>query len=129
MNNLKLLCSLFLAVLLTSARAQTPDPDDQYLRVFDLIQQADTLNANGKAEPALAKYRLAQKTLLDFKKSNPDWNTTAVTFRLNYLAEKIAALSGNASAPGASSGGAALSSMPQVKLLEAGAQPRKVLRL
>src|SRR5438552_7764582 len=126
MNNFKFFSSLLFAALLTSVRAQTPDPDDQYLRVFDLIQQADTLSANGQAAPALAKYRQAQKTLLDFKKANPDWNATAVTFRLNYLADKIAKLSGGAPSAGASGGN---TGAMQVKLLEAGAEPRKVLRL
>src|SRR5437870_3877562 len=129
MNNLKLFSSLLIVALLISARAQTPDPDDQYMRVFDLIQQADTLNGNGKAELALSKYRQAQKTLLDLKKSNPDWNPTAITFRLNYLTEKITALSGNASPSSPSSETSSGSSMPQVKLLEPGAEPRKVLRL
>jgi tetratricopeptide (TPR) repeat protein len=41
----------------------------------------------------LAKYTEARTALEKIQKSNPEWNQTVVSFRLNYLAGKIAALS------------------------------------
>src|SRR5215471_15120512 len=127
MNNLRILSGLLIAAFLisVSARAQTRDPEDQYLRVFDLIQQADALRAGGQAGAALTKYRQARKMLIDFKTDNSDWNATAVNFRLNYLTEQIAALSNTASAAAGPGGGSDSSGALQVKLLEAGAEPRK----
>jgi hypothetical protein len=131
MNNLRILSGLLIVALLipASARAQTRDPEDQYLRVFDVIQQADALRAGGQAGAALTKYRQARKMLIDFKTDNPDWNVTAVNFRLNYLTDQIASLSSSSSPSAGPGGGGGGSDSLQVKLLEGGAEPRKALRL
>jgi hypothetical protein len=109
--------------------------------MYILIQQADSLDAGGQTGPALAKYREAQTVLQNLKKENPTWNTQAVSYRFNYLAGKIAALSEKAARPatGGPTAGSreaqpeakptSAGSTPQAKLLEAGAEPRKVLRL
>ena len=69
-------------------------PDDQYVQLFNLIQEADSLRAAQPAQ-ALAKYRDAQTALLKFQKENPNWSPSIVSFRLDYLATTISALSGN----------------------------------
>ena len=133
--------SLLLALLLGLCPARADGPDDEYLQIYNLIQQADASNANGKAAPAKAKYQEAQTALRNFQKAYPDWNVKLVRYRLNDLAQKAAALSAK---PPAAAGGAtatnapaaqgtattaAQTSLTQVKLLEAGAEPRKMLRL
>jgi hypothetical protein len=132
---------LVLALLLGAWPARADGPDDEYLQIYNLIQQADSLNTDGKAAPAKAKYQEAQTALANFRKSYPEWNVKLVSYRLNYVAQKVAALtekppaaaqSGTATGapeaqPGA--GAATPTSTTQVKLLEAGAEPRKVLRL
>jgi hypothetical protein len=132
---------LVLALLLGAWPAWAADPDDQYLQIYSLIQQADDLNTSGKAVPALAKYQEAETNLVNLQKSYPGWNAKLVSYRLNYVAQKVAALTQKPAEP---AGGitatntseaqpkataATPSSTTQVKLLEAGAEPRKVLRL
>ena len=118
---------LFL-VSLSPARAE--EPEDQYLRIYTVIQQADNLNTKGEAGKALAKYQEAFKTLQEFQRSHPEWNAKTVSFRLNYVTDKIVGLSGGSAASAAGTPSEIKgSSTTQVKLVEAGGQPRKALRL
>ena len=133
---------LVLALLLAICPlAQADLGDDQYLQIYTLIQQADELNSNGEAGLAKAKYREAQTALKSFKTDYPNWNVKLVASRLNYLAQKLgdpleksrpaAGVSAGSNAPEAQAGAKApaSTSTTQVKLLDAGAEPRKVLRL
>jgi hypothetical protein len=133
-----LLCSVLLAA---TSLAQVESADDQYLKIFQVIDQADTLKAAGKSEPALAKYRDAHNALIKFRQANPRSNVQAVAYRLNYVDEQIAALSQPATpaaAPQDSQGSkpdsqsdakpAVKRSSGPVKLLSAGSEPRKALR-
>jgi hypothetical protein len=104
--------------------ARADGPDDEYLQIYSLIQQADELNTGGKAAPAKAKYQEAKVALTSFQTNYPYWNVKLVSYRLNYVAQKIAAL---AEKPPTVAGGE--TSTTQIKLLEPGAEPRKVLRL
>lgn len=72
--------------------ARADSLDDQYVAVFNLIQEADGLNGTDSKE-ALAKYQEAQAALQQIQKADPNWNTLVVNFRLEYLAGKIASLS------------------------------------
>jgi len=120
----RICCLLVGALVLASWPAQADDPDDEYLRILGLIEQADSLDAGGKAGAALAKYQQAQTALASFQTSYRAWNPKMISYRLSYAAEKIASLSQKA----APAGGTANSTI-QIKLLDAGAEPRKVLRL
>jgi len=132
--NLRCFAGLVVVALLLAAwGARADGPDDEYLGIYTLIQQADALSTNGPPGSALAKYQQAQTALRKFQKSHPDWNVKTVSYRLNYLAEKVA---GTPDKAGSSARGAAAASMreggpgaPQLKLLDAGAEPRTVLRL
>jgi hypothetical protein len=115
---------LVLALLLGVWPARADGPDDEYLQIYSLIQQADELNTGGKAAPAKAKYQEAKVALTSFQTNYPYWNVKLVSYRLNYVAQKIAAL---AEKPPTVAGGE--TSTTQIKLLEPGAEPRKVLRL
>jgi hypothetical protein len=131
---------LFFVFLLLAVPARADSPDDQYLRIFNIIDKADTLNSKGQAEQALAKYREAQSALENFQKAQPAWNGQLVSFRLEYVGQKIAGLapkaskssneeSNQGSQPGQAESSTAASSAPEIKLLEPGSEPRKVLRL
>ena len=74
--------------------------DDEYVQIFRLIQEADALSATAPSQ-ALAKYLDAQAELDRLHKGSPDWNTRIVTYRLSYLADRIAALSPNGTIPAA----------------------------
>src|ERR1039458_2783090 len=116
---------LVLALLLGVWPARADGPDDEYLQIYGLIQKADELSADGKAAPAKAKYQEAKAALTSFQTNYPDWNVKLVSFRLNYVSQKVAALAEKPPETKA----AAQTSTTQVKLLEPGAKPRKVLRL
>ncbi len=88
-----------LVMLVTLVRAQAEGPDDQYVRIYNLIQQADSLDSNGQPTQALAKYLDTQATLQRFRTAYPDWNPKVIQFRLNYLAGKVAGLSAKVPAP------------------------------
>jgi Tfp pilus assembly protein PilF len=80
---------IFLAVALPRARAQE-SADDQYVVIYSLMQQADTLETSGEPRQALDEFVEVQGELQKFKKIFPDWHPAIVNYRLNYLAEKIA---------------------------------------
>jgi len=82
-------------LLATLAPAQAQGPDDQYVQIYNEIQQADSLSSSGQPREALAAYVEAQKALQRFQKGYPDWNAGVINFRLGYVAEKISALSAN----------------------------------
>jgi hypothetical protein len=131
---------LVLALLLGLCPVQADEADDQYLQIYGLIQQADDLSANGKRAPARAKYLEAHTGLRDFKKSYPGWNVKLVSSRMKYVAQQITALSEEPPAAVASGTTNASEAKPEtkvatptssgpLKLLGAGAEPRKALRL
>ena len=132
---------LALALLLGLSPVRADGPDDEYMQIYNLIQQADTLATSGKPTSAKAKYQEAQTALKSFQKDYPEWNVKLVAYRLNYVVGKLVALTqkppataGNGSATidqAAQSQATAANpaSTMQVKLLEAGAEPRKALRL
>jgi len=118
---------LFTAVLLLGSwTARAEEIEDQYLRVMNLSDQADTLKTSGHPDAALLKYKEAQRALLTFQKNYPRWNMNVVSFRLNELTKNINALSGKIPETATTSTSASDS---QVKLLEPGSEPRKALRL
>jgi len=123
-----LVAAAFLAFLPPHALAQ----DDEYLRILDLVDEADAMNTNGPPGPVVAKFQEAQNALRSFQKAYPEWNTKVVSYRLNYIASKLAAFSHDNSTSSSGTSASAESTgskAPQVKLLEPGAEPRKVLRL
>jgi hypothetical protein len=143
-------CYLFVITLLFAGwamSAQAQEADEEYLKIFDLIQEGDSLKTGGQTNLAIAKYQQAQTALRIFQKNRPTWNPKMISYRLSYVTEQIAALSpraaygasstnatGTATAANASesSGGTSsstVSSGARVKLISAGAEPRQALRL
>ncbi len=89
--------------------------------------EADGLHTEGKREAALKKYQQAQKDLLELKRLNPGWNQKIVAFRLNELSEKIASFT-SPEPPAADSSSNASLNGDGIRLLSAGAEPRRLLR-
>ena len=88
--------SVVVALLLALSGARAQGPDDQYIQIYILIQEADKLVSDLQPGDALPKYLEAQTALQRFQKGYPQWNPTIVGFRLNYVTAKIAALTGKA---------------------------------
>ena len=96
--------------------------DDEYVQVFKMIQEADTLSSTAPSQ-ALAKYLDAQAALDRLHKGSPDWNTRIVNYRLTYLANRISALSATTSpAPTATTNANAAVAAPEVSAQAAQAQ-------
>jgi Flp pilus assembly protein TadD len=87
----RLLVLVVLALFVVPVKAE--GPDDQYLTIFSLIQEAD---ANPQPTQALTRYLQAQTALQRLQRTYPDWNAKVVSFRLSYLALKIETLSAQA---------------------------------
>src|ERR1039457_2018861 len=83
---------LALALLLGLSPVRADGPDDEYMQIYNLIQQADTLATSGKPTPAKAKYQEAQTALKTFQKEYPEWNVKLVAYRLNFVVGKLTAL-------------------------------------
>ena len=102
---------LALALLLSQARAQQ-GPDDQYVVIYSLIQQAEMFENSGNLRRALADYVEAQNELEKLQKAFPDWSPKIVDFRLSYLAEKIAETTGKLPAPQQTETPSSMASVP-----------------
>ena len=81
-------CHIY-AMVLSPARAQQY-PDDQYIVVYSLMQQADSLNNAGQPRQALAQIPPGAGRIAAITKCFPDSNPKIVNFRLNYLVSQIA---------------------------------------
>jgi len=84
--------------VLVSFPAQAQSLDDQYVQIFNLVEEADSLS-NAQPAQAIAKYMEAQTNLQRLQKGSPDWNPSVVKYRLGYIAGQIAALTAKTSPP------------------------------
>src|SRR6266516_5698110 len=89
---------ILLLVASRPARA-AEEPEDHYLRVLKLIEQAESFNTNSQAGLALAKFQQARAELQGLQKTYPTWNVKMVSYRSKSLAERIAALWAPAAPP------------------------------
>src|ERR1043166_8042446 len=86
-------CFVWLLLVTAALSSVAEGPDDRYVQIYNLIQEADALNDSGQARPALTKYLEAQNALQQFLAAHPSWNEKLVRFRLDYVASKLAPLS------------------------------------
>jgi tetratricopeptide (TPR) repeat protein len=89
-----------LACLVVALGAHAQGPDEQYVRIYQLIQDADRLNDLGDKRTAAARYVEAQQALSRFRGIYPGWNERVINYRLNYVATKLASLASTLAAPG-----------------------------
>lgn len=99
MRRLLLLACLLPILFSISLRAQ----DDQYVRIYALIQEGDTLYSRQQHSAALTKYQDALSQLQQFQRVHPDWNSNIVKYRLTFLNAVIAEIA--AKHPEATQGG------------------------
>src|SRR3954471_22815405 len=92
----RLLTLVLFSLLALSPGAWAEGPDDQYVGIYNLIQQADAYTEKGRLPQAMTKYLEAQSALRKFQAGYPDWNVKVVKYRLNYLTTKITQISSNA---------------------------------
>ena len=92
-------------LLLAVAGARAQGPDDQYISIYNLIQEASNLESSGLPSEALPKYRQAETELEQFKKAYPTWNPEIINFRLKYVGQKIAEIAPKVQPPAGGSAG------------------------
>jgi Flp pilus assembly protein TadD len=112
-------CLLLGLSLLGPGRLAGAGPDDDFIRIYALIQQGDTFFQNNRVGEARARYGEALRLLEAFEKNYPGWNDALIRFRKQYLQERIGA---PPPAPGAGAGVAAPAALaapenPQVATL------------
>jgi tetratricopeptide (TPR) repeat protein len=96
----RLLCLLACFVLAYAAAYAQGGPDEQYVRIYQSIQEADRLSDMGDQRGAAVKYIEAQQGLTRFRTVYPGWNERVVNYRLNYVATKLAPISAALAAQG-----------------------------
>ncbi len=132
-----LVAALFLGVAATPPPTQLPGTvDEQYIQIMALIDRGDALRGKGQADAAKTKYKQAYGYLLNFKRNNPLYIPKAVAYRLAELQTDIDNRPANAeeTAPAPKKQPPKLekstsTAKSQIKLLDAGAEPKKALRL
>ena len=89
-RRMKWIPTLILSLLIVGV-AHAEGPDDQYLEIYNWITQADTFSQTGDSKHAIANYSLAQDGLKKLQSVYSTWNPDIVKFRLEYVAERLAA--------------------------------------
>ncbi len=80
----------FVAAMAVSAAG----PDEDYVRIYKGIVEADALKDSGRLEAAAKLYQTAQESLHQLQVSNPAWNERLIIFRINYVAGQLKLLRG-----------------------------------
>ncbi|HWN96795.1 MAG TPA: tetratricopeptide repeat protein [Methylomirabilota bacterium] len=91
---------VFLVLLAALVSIHAQSPDEQYVRIYQVIQEADRLNDAGQGRVAAAKYVEAQEALTRFRGVYQGWNERVINYRLNYVATKLAPLSASLATTG-----------------------------
>src|SRR5689334_836715 len=86
---------------LFSPLSEADEPADQFVRIYELIQQADALTDSGHTDLARQKYLEAQSELVSLRKAHPGWNDSVVDFRLQYVGGKLGSPAATNSPPAA----------------------------
>jgi hypothetical protein len=129
-------CGLVITLLATVAAAPLNplNPDEQYIRIMAIIDRADALRKAGQADAAHARYLEAEKALLAFKAANPLFAPKTVAYRLKEVTDQadtrpaVPETNSPTKAPKANLEAEPAAAKSGVKLVEAGAEPRSVLR-
>ncbi|MEM9399070.1 MAG: tetratricopeptide repeat protein [Verrucomicrobiota bacterium] len=90
----RLFAALCIWALVGFGVAEAATPQDQYLQIYLLIQEADKLETAGQKASARARYEVALKRLRELNETNSDWEPTIVKYRIKYSQEKVTALEG-----------------------------------
>ncbi|OUV37715.1 MAG: hypothetical protein CBC62_07575, partial [Opitutia bacterium TMED102] len=68
-------------------------PDEEFIRAYVLISKADNLAKNAQNKSAIQRYQSALNTLNALKSANPNWKTSVINFRIDYVNRKLKSLS------------------------------------
>lgn len=85
---------LVVVLLVTVATGFADGADDAFIRIYNLIQQADSHREIGHLTEARDAYSEAKDGLLVIQRNYPAWNERVISYRLRYVGEKLDALKG-----------------------------------
>lgn len=86
------LLGLILALLAPAPLEASTTPQDQYLRIYLLIQEAEKLEIGGQKASARERYKIALERLQSLQQAHPNWESTIVKYRIKFCSEKVEAL-------------------------------------
>jgi cytochrome c-type biogenesis protein CcmH/NrfG/chaperonin cofactor prefoldin len=106
--------------LVTILGALGQSPDDRYLKIYSLLEEADKLGTRGDLRQAVPKYLEAQVAVKELQSSHPEWNTKLLNYRLDYISTRLDALTKNRStnAPASAQQNTTLSQTSQFQPLQ-----------
>jgi tetratricopeptide (TPR) repeat protein len=81
-------------LFLASNLAVLAGPDEDYISIYQQIEEADRLAAGNQTGAARQRYAQIQEALKKFKAANPAWNERTVDYRLEYVTERLRKLGG-----------------------------------
>lgn len=74
-------------------------PDAQYVKIYNLISEADQAGSSGQPDLAREKYVQAQNELKKLKDGYPNWSEKVVQFRIEYVNDKLKNLPAGKNSP------------------------------
>jgi tetratricopeptide (TPR) repeat protein len=80
---------------------QGQSPDDKYLRVYGLLEQAERLNEAGQTRSSVTRYLEAQIALKELQQAHPGWNAKLIDYRLEDISARLEQLTKKSAAAAA----------------------------
>ena len=80
------------SMLAAAPVVQAIGPDDDYISIYQMIEDAEQLLTLNQTAQARAKFQAAQEALKKFKATYPTWNEATVDFRLKSVTDSLARL-------------------------------------
>lgn len=86
-------------LLLSATLWAAVSPDEEYVRIYRLVVDADVARDAGQLESAVNLYRSSKDALEQLQTKYPGWNERLLIYRLSYITSQIKALSAPAPKP------------------------------
>ena len=88
----RFLAHLLLGLCLGSAQLCADGADDAFIRIYNLIQQAESHRETGQWSSAREAFTEARSGLEVLRRNYPTWNERVVAYRIRYVSERLEAL-------------------------------------
>lgn len=75
--------------LVAAMAVSAAGPDEDYVRIYKSIVEADSLKESGRLAAAAKLYEAAGEALHQLQMNNPAWNERLIIFRINYVAGQL----------------------------------------
>lgn len=89
MTRILLAVSLFLSTAFVANVMSAALPQEQFLQIYLLIQEAEKLESAGQNASAKTRYAVSQERLQKLNTNYPEWEPTIVKYRLRFCKDKL----------------------------------------